>query len=215
MIALELRNQIQKVQGTLAYQKGLSDGIQITITSHRQRLIEIAELTELYNKATALLQHVSVFARQRVATVFEQMVTEALQTILETKTLQFKVYFTQKKSGTDVSFKLLDTTLQRELDIMKSFGGGVKDIVSTILRIMVLELHKPAIHGPIILDEVGRNVSKEYQENFGTFLQTLSQKLNRQIILITHSPIIAQAAERIVSVSKDAAGKAIIMDEIK
>ena len=208
----DLKDKLQHLQATLSYKQGVQDQIQQNILRQQNRLQEIADLNTLYNKTSALLQHVSIFARKQVAIVFEQMVTEALQTILEVKTLRFKVIFVPKKNGTDVVFKLHDTILNRELDVMKSFGGGVKDIVSTILRVLVLELHKPAIQGPIILDEVGKNISKEYQANFGMFLQTLSRKLNRQIILITHSPIIAQAAEKIITVTKDSKGKAIIND---
>jgi len=208
-----LKAKHQAVKSALSYQKGVRDNIQQQIETHERRLTTIVQLTDLYNKTSLLLQRVSTFSRESVATIFETMVTEALQSILETNSLQFKVHFVQTKNRVDVHFKLYDTVLQRELDVMKSFGGGVKDIISTILRIMVLELHKPAIHGPIILDEVGRNISKEYQANFGTFLQSFSQKLNRQIILVTHSPIIAQAAEKTIKVTKNAQGHAVVVEE--
>lgn len=210
----DLTSQLTMADSALTYQQGIKDTITEAIATHEDRLQEITELTDLYNRTGAFLQHVSAQARMQVAGIFEQMVTEALQTILETTTLEFKVHFTQKKNGTDVSFTLYDSVIQRELDITRSFGGGVKDIVSTILRVVVLELHKPSIAGPIVLDEVGKNISKEYQENFGTFLQTLSQKLDRQIILVTHSPIIAQAAEKVIQISKDSVGKAVVTEGI-
>lgn len=208
----QLTAQLQTAQTTLAYKQGVKDQLLKNVEEYNIRITEIIALNELYTKTSTLLQYVSVESRQQVATIFEQIVTDALQTILKNKTLQFKVYFIQKKTGTDVSFKLFDTVVQKELSIIHSFGGGVKDIVSTILRIMVLELHKPTIQGPIILDEVGKNISKEYQENFGTFLQALSKQLDRQIILITHSPIIAQAASKVLTVSKDVTGCSLVTE---
>jgi len=64
------------------------------------------------------------------------------------------------------------------------------------------EFCTPKIEGPIILDEVGANISAEYQNNFAEFLRQFSEKNNRQIILISHINAVCEKAPLLVTIYK-------------
>ena len=69
----------------------------------------------------------------------------------------------------------------------QSRGGGVIDIISLALRIAFLQIHKPKIEGPLILDEPAKHVSEDYIFNVADFLKRASEMFNRQIIIVTHN----------------------------
>ena len=61
------------------------------------------------------------------------------------------------------------------------------DIISLALRIAFLQVHKPKIEGPLILDEPAKHVSEDYIFNVADFLKRTSEMFNRQIIMVTHN----------------------------
>ena len=153
----------------------------------KKELISTCEVDiDVYTKVVALLQNVSEHVRLGIVSKLENIVTEALQEIYPDKLLKFIISFDSSKSGVSVKFKVYDDINKQELNVLYAFGGGIKDIISTVLRVVVLELDGSSKNSSIILDETGKGISSEYQERFGKFLRVLSDRLNRQIILITH-----------------------------
>ena len=51
----------------------------------------------------------------------------------------------------------------------------------------ILQVHKPRIEGPLILDEPAKHVSEDYIFNVADFLKRTSEMFNRQIIMVTHN----------------------------
>jgi DNA repair exonuclease SbcCD ATPase subunit len=80
-------------------------------------------------------------------------------------------------------------------DPLGSRGGGVVDIVSLALRIVILELYTPRIDGPLMLDEPTKQLSKEFSDRAAELLRAISERTGRQIILVTHDPVLAKEAE--------------------
>lgn len=130
----------------------------------------------------------------------ENLCTVALQDILQDKTIKFKIKMEETKRGIDTFFYTLSK--DGENDIIQSEAGGTKNILSVCLRLIFSEFCTPKIEGPIILDEVGANISAEYQNNFAEFLRQFSEKNNRQIILISHINAVCEKAPLLVTIYK-------------
>lgn len=130
----------------------------------------------------------------------ENLCTVALQDILQDKTIKFKIKMEETKRGIDTFFYTLSK--DGENDIMQSEAGGTKNILSVCLRLIFSEFCTPRIEGPIILDEVGANISAEYQNSFAEFLRQFSEKNNRQIILISHINAVQEKAPQLVTIYK-------------
>ena len=73
-----------------------------------------------------------------------------------------------------------------EINILDAAGGGIADVVSFLLRVVMLVLQKPKQRRLLILDEPFKWVSEDYAEAIVELLQQLSEQLAIQIIMITH-----------------------------
>ncbi|MGO1469296.1 MAG: ATPase [Tissierella sp.] len=152
---------------------------------------------ELLEKVIMLLQKTSEFARNQAKSQIENLVTKCLQFIFESNVI-FSIEIEELRNKANADFFVID-----EVDdlIIKtkpelSRGGGVVDIVSLALRIAFLQIHKPSIEGPLILDEPAKHVSQEFINNVGEFLKQTSDMFNRQIIMITHDDYLSSLSDK-------------------
>jgi len=148
---------------------------------------------ELYEETVDFLTKVNEVLKTEMITYLEDLVTKALK---EISPFEFKIEAVSSKSSFGYKFYLYDSTTNTYFDIIHSFGGGIKDLISTVLRIAVIILAKN--NGPIILDETGKFISSSYQQLFGQFLAQLSKQLDRQIILVSHQENVISAANKTI-----------------
>ena len=130
----------------------------------------------------------------------ENLCTVAMQDILQDRTIKFKIKMEETKKGVDTYFYTVSSA--GETDILQSEAGGTKNILSVCLRLIFSEFCIPKVEGPIILDEVGANISAEYQNNFIEFLQQFAEKNNRQIILVSHIQAAHEKSPCLITVYK-------------
>lgn len=92
-----------------------------------------------------------------------------------------------------------DLLFERDGNIMKplkSSGFGQSDITSLALRIACWSMKSPRTRSTIIIDEPFRNLSKKYHEPASQMIKEISDKLNIQFIISTHTPALASYADR-------------------
>jgi DNA repair exonuclease SbcCD ATPase subunit len=173
-------------------------------------LKESEEKVEVYKQVNLLFEKASVIARKKIKDEIEVLVTRGLQSIFEDSTVSFKVEFVSRRNQIEADFYLEWEDMGKRIkgNITDTFGGGVVDVISTILRLVVLELTK--ISGPLFLDEPGKMISQQYIHNFGRFLVELSKIFNRQIILITHNEVLSEYAEKTFRVKLNENGESKI-----
>ncbi len=172
---------------------------------------------ELWRQVQVLLSKASEFARQQLKTRIEQTVTAALAAIFADSTMRFKIemkdiggkpaadwrvvscYDVPAKAG-DEDVKLSAYTVVASPEDAK--GGGVTDVVSLALRLALLELSRPRPEGPVLFDEPGKMISKEYLPNVAEFLKSYAAKTGRQILMVTHHEALADVADKGFNVSQ-------------
>lgn len=147
-----------------------------------------------------LLEQCNITARDFVKVEVEQLVTQGLRSIFENPTIQFNIDFVTKRNQVEAEF-----TLSREEegaciqgDILSTYGGGVVDVISISLRIIIMQLMK--IKGPLVLDEPGKYISAQFIGAFGKFLTEVSNTFDRQMIMITHNDKLTEFADNIIKV---------------
>jgi len=157
----------------------------------------------ILSSTARLLEQCNITSREFVKTEVEKMVTQALRGIFEDPYIKFNITFVIKHNQTEAEFVLSREDNEKSKikgDILATYGGGLGDIVSVALRIIVMQLLK--IKGPLILDEPGKNISEEYINNFGKFLTQISNTFNRQIIMVTHNERLALFANNTIKVTQ-------------
>lgn len=185
---LELDEYLIKSKEYIARESGKRDKIQEQLEIQKETIRNIEIEIELLSKVIILFQKTSEFAREQAKNQIESLVTKCLQFIFESD-IEFLVQIEEQRGKSNAEFyvvnKIEDVLIKTKPELSR--GGGVVDIVSLALRIAFLQIHKPKIEGPLILDEPAKHVSDEFIFNVADFLKQTSELFNRQIIMVTHN----------------------------
>ncbi|CAK7043889.1 ATPase [Tissierella carlieri] len=184
----ELDNYLIKSKEYLARESGKRDKIKEQLEVQKDALQNIEYELDLLSKVNILFQKTSEFAREQAKSQIESLVTKCLQFIFESD-IEFLIEIEEQRGKSNAEFyvinKIEDILVKTKPELSR--GGGVVDIVSLALRIAFLQIHKPKIQGPLILDEPAKHVSDEFIFNVADFLKQTSELFNRQIIMVTHN----------------------------
>jgi len=191
----ELKNNIVSMNGQIFL---LSN--QITIAETKLDGIEIKRDTS--KKAVEVLDIVQQSVRGLIKNGFETVVTNALQTIYGDE-FNFQLEFGRRGNLQEVYFKIINSTLSESHDIEDVTAGGEIDVIALALKIVILELYQKVNKSPLISDEPFKFISLEYVDAAGKFIQMLNEKMNRQIILVTHKQKLLEFADNIIRLEED------------
>lgn len=193
----ELDRQIEHFKNYTSRELGKKEKLDEQLNFYLKEYSHIISQIELLEKVVTLFQKTSEFARNQAKSQIENLVTKCLQFIFESN-VKFTIEIEDLRNKANAEFFVVDETEDLKIKTKPelSRGGGVVDIVSLALRIAFLQIHKPSIQGPLILDEPAKHVSQEFINNVGEFLKQTSEMFNRQIIMITHDNYLASLSDK-------------------
>ena len=198
----ELNKKLEQINSKLNIEKGKLQVISQNFENTKKALDKEIKYEDLLTKVILLFQKTATYAREQSKRQVEDLVTRCLQFIFETD-IEFLIELSEKRSVPNAEFYVRSNYDEGYSIITKpelERGGGVVDIISIALRIAFIQLHKPVLQGPIILDEPGKHVSEDYIFNLGDFLSKSSSLFKRQIIMVTHNAHLAQICDKSYSV---------------
>lgn len=198
----ELNKKLEQINSKLNVEKGKLQVISQNFENTKKELDKEIKYEDLLTKVILLFQKTATYAREQSKRQVEDLVTRCLQFIFETD-IEFLIELSEKRSVPNAEFYVRSNYDEGYSIITKpelERGGGVVDIISIALRIAFIQLHKPVLQGPIILDEPGKHVSEDYIFNLGDFLSKSSSLFKRQIIMVTHNVHLAQICDKSYSV---------------
>lgn len=199
-----LEEDIEILKEYISKETGKKEKLLQQLKSHEKDILELQNNIELLEKVSILFQKTSEFARNQAKSQIENLVTKCLQYIFESN-IKFTIEIDELRNKANAQFYV--TSEDKDMEIKTkpeiSRGGGVVDIVSLALRIAFLQIHKPTIQGPLILDEPAKHVSEEYIYNVGDFLKETSEMFNRQIIMVTHNQHLSALSENSYRIDLD------------
>jgi hypothetical protein len=93
------------------------------------------------------------------------------------------------------------------LEKIENRGGGIRDFVSVLLRVMFKKMSHPQLEGPIVLDESIKflhSIEKDrsYVTRAYKFLKEISESLGIQFILVTNNMDVQSSQDIIDSIDK-------------
>lgn len=206
----QLKNLLNTESLKLERVKGRYEEKNRILDETTNRLEENEKRIDVYKGINLLFEKASVIARRKIKDEIELLVTHGLRSVFEDPSIEFKVDFVSRRNQIEADFYLEWTEAGKRIkgNIADTYGGGIVDIISIILRLVVLELS--GISGPLFLDEPGKMISEQFVPNFGKFLIELSRTFKRQIILITHNSVLAEYANKMFEVSLNEKGESIV-----
>ncbi len=170
------------------------------VTELEEDIEDLKETKELETKAVELINLAQKVTREKTRAQFEKLVTYTIQYIFEDDRFQFALEFDRRGSMGTLYFNLKTPELQEKANILDTDSGGLISIVSLALRLVIIESLQPKNTGFLLFDESFEGLSEDYLSKAGQFLSTISKKLNRQIIMITHQESLKTFADHTVNI---------------
>lgn len=169
---------VKEVQNKLEYLERAIGKEKIALTTAERTLKHSLEAQEI-------LQHLAQAVQQQAHKKIAEVVSLCLSTVFEDDPYQFEITFERKRGRTEAHLSFVRNGLS--VDPLSASGGGVVDVAAFALRAACLMLHRPRLRRLLVLDEPFRFVSAGYQDNVRQMLEQISDKLEMQIIMVTHN----------------------------
>ena len=157
--------------------------IQKSIETNEQLIEDSKRNHETALKAQEIVQAVSANVQQQVHSKIASVVSRCLEAVFD-EPYEFRINFERKRGKTEAP--LVFVRGEEEFSPIDSSGGGVVDVAAFALRVACLMLSVPHKRRTMILDEPFKFVSVEYRERIKELIETLSEEMNIQFIIVTH-----------------------------
>lgn len=201
--AVELRKLLTGMQSDLNIKKD-----RLERATKRKEDIEnkIASVDlESSEQAFKVLQKLSERQRNAAKERLEELGTQALQYSMGPN-YRMVIEIPDSSRRPQAYLYIIDDETGVKTDPLDDNGGGIVDIISIALRLVVLQSYEtehgvPEIDGPILLDEPFKMVSKEYIPMLSDFLKKISKDFDRQIIMVTHNEFLAESCESEIKIN--------------
>ncbi len=176
---------------------GRADALRSQLEAAREAAREARESKERARKAAILIEAAADEARASIHGAFESIVSDALRAVLGDD-YRLVVASDVKRNAAHVDFSVASDEYEEPSDPIASRGGGVVDVLSFALRVVILELARPRVEGPLILDEPFRHVSADRVSAAADLCRAIARRFGRQVIVVSHRPGMVDAADVVV-----------------
>lgn len=156
----------------------------------------LKEYSDNLQKARAVVAEAGKYTQTYLKDYIENMVTTALQAVFE-EDYQFVIDFDIKRNQVEVKFYL--QIKEQKMELKDTCGGGILDVISFILRIVLYSIQNPKPDNVIILDEPAKFLHGRI-DNFIKLVKDLSKKLGIQFIIVSQIPEIAESADKVFEI---------------
>ena len=176
----------------------LKEEYERNILRDKEKKEQLIQENSTLSELKVFLLQVSANYREDVCSLFTNLVTEALTSIFE-KDIRFEISLYSYRNEPAVDITVVENGL--EVDPQKSCGGGVNDIISLVLKIIFIYLKNS--ERILILDESLKFLSRNYLEQASSFIQSLSERMNLQIILVSHKRELEVSCDNLIKIEKE------------
>jgi ABC-type transporter Mla maintaining outer membrane lipid asymmetry ATPase subunit MlaF len=191
-ILRQLRNEIER-------KKGQRDLIRRSISELKERIVKNTSRLHHHEQAREIIKEVALQTQQQLQVHISDLSSLALDAVYD-EPYELAVEFVQRRNKTECDLYFMRD--EERYDPIDDTGGGVVNVASFALRLASWNMQKPKSNNVLVLDEPFGNVSPDLLPRVSQMLQTISKQLNVQIIMISHSEDIINAADKTFTVNK-------------
>lgn len=200
----------EKIEKLFNQSKGVKSQIQKQLCETKELRKHSENKLKLIEEAQVFLQKVAQSTQEKLKFQIEDIVNLALESVFPDEYL-FQMNFNVSRGKTEAELVFQDKRTGQPIDPMEASGGGVVDLTCFALRIAAFAL-ETGTDNLIIMDEPFKFVSKDLVLRAGEILKTLSQKMNLQIIMVTHITEFIEIADKVFEVRKNNRGISRIIE---
>lgn len=177
-------------------------------TDKEIKIEELATVIENTTKARWVVAEVSRLTQAKLTDYIESMVTMAIRSVYD-RPFYFLTKFDISRNKSECQLLIYEGELKpREEMLKESFqpqgeeGGGLLDVISFALRVVLWSLQKPKSRNVILLDEPMKFLGA-LSIKAGELFRQVSHRLNLQLIVNTHDPDLMVIGDRVWTVTHD------------
>ena len=165
------------------------------IKRDKDKLKEIEELKLAHVKAIGVIDKaIQIISANGIGKI-ESVVSDGLKLVFED---DLQLVIERKEGVRGDSYKILVKKGNIVGPPIDTFGGGVVNVISFLLRVIMIQRFK--LSKFMALDESFNNVSAEYVGKISQMIKTLCDEYEYTILSVTHQPVLASAADKVFTV---------------
>lgn len=166
-----------------------------------EKEVSVKHFTEEYKIMEQVLDILKIYAKskeKRIETKVDDILTTGFNAIAPGENIKSKLRFDIKRGQAvaEPKFEIEVNGIKKEVNIEKSDSGGFANVAGFIYKLLILSMYNPKQRPVIIADEPFKNLSECYLEATGNFIKMLAEKLNIQVVLITHKTQLQEIGDK-------------------
>lgn len=170
-----------------------------------RRMEELRERSQLLAKVREVLTTVARAKREETTQRMELLVSAGLQSVLGDNSVSLRIQERQTKKQFSYGFAMSAQGYVSE-DIRNEKGGGIQNLVSFLLTVVLSLMLDPTQTRFFVFDEKFAHLSRNHLDATGKLLRDLAARLGCQFLVITHSPELEEYGDVILELRKDRRG---------
>lgn len=200
--------QINKFVTERIQKKSLLNGL---IADHQRKLSAVQYDYDTLVEVRRVISEAARVTQLQFKGFVETLVTMAIQTVFPEEQYKFVMEFDLKANRSEINL-LVQQGEKEPYCPEDEQGGGLLDIISFALRVVMWSLEKPRSRPIFIMDEPFRYCGK-LTPLAGNMAKEVSQKLGMQIIMVTHEDSLSEIADRCWFVKREKGGWSVIENQ--
>jgi len=189
---------LKKFRIIIERKKGHQEQLYSQIKKTEKEVKHLEEEISYSEKAQVIIQTVAKQTQEELQYHISELVTLALSAVFDDP-YELILEFVIRRGKTEADIYFIKDG--ERIDPLSATGGGVVDIASFALRVALWSLSQPKTRNIMILDEPFRFLSRDLQPKASLMLKELSEKLNLQFIMVSHSPDLIEGADKVFETS--------------
>ena len=196
---IDLDNYITDLKTQINIQKNSNSNTNSKIQQLNSNIEQSQNNLRLGIQAIDFIEKCANHERSIVKDRVEAVISDALKQIYGNEySINFDYSMKRNKTSVDI-YLTKHTKIGDVVRKQDGFGGGVSDVISLPLKLLVLIALKDNAK-VLIADEPGKHMDQRI-DKFGYFLKQVSSKLGVQLIILTHHASLAQFADTVYQIS--------------
>lgn len=210
-----LKNRCLELEKNYYKMKGSKESLEKSVENNEKEKKDLEKRVLFYDKCLRVFQTLAEIKKEEIKKKIESLVTKGLRTIFERSDYRFEIQM-ELKRGVMTAKPIMYSKFNGEefsSEITDGHGGGLVNVVSFLLQVIVLLSFSSKIEKVIFADEPFKNVSREYLSNTSEFVSYLSKISGIQFVLITHKTEFEECADKVFKVSLNKDKETIIKEK--
>jgi len=203
-----LQTEVDKVRRDVERRIGARAQVHLQLEAELEKRDRLSEEVEVLDLTQQLALALEGAWRKTFEQTLEDVVSEGLTLVMG------REFFLHIKSTTKNNASAVTFTVETEhgiTPVVGSHGGSVGQIVSFLLRLMVLLSHRPALRRILVIDEAFSGVSEENVPHVARLLRKLVDETGVQVFFITQNRQYIDAADVAIDVRDGAKHSTVVV----